>query len=271
MVDFTASGNKIRGGIPQSFFTLIRLQFLNLHNNQLTLTPEITNANSIISVLSLGNNLFEGTIPESLSLLYGLVKLNLGHNMLDGTIPRSFYLLTNLESLKLESNMLTGTIPALNQTRLTSVDLSQNYLTMGSLREVPLSTFSPNALAMDVNLQSNCLVFSNPSKPSQNVTATHCGGEQVCQSSYCLLHNHNLFDLNMSLSIRVGPTARPTSKPTAPTAAPTSSAADIRQAAAAMAEGLELFAMAKAIPSLQIDNFSTYAELCVYFHYFICH
>ena len=182
LYDFTASGNKILGGIPQGYFTLIRLQFLNLHNNQLTLTPEITSANSIISVLSLGNNLFEGTIPESLSMLNGLVKLNLGHNMFDGTIPSSYYLLTTLESLKLESNMLTGTIPALDQSRLRSIDLSQNYLTMGSLQEVPLSTFSASALAMDIDLRSNCLVFSNPSKPSQNVTATRCGGEQVYQN-----------------------------------------------------------------------------------------
>ena len=73
--------------------------------------------------------------------------------------------------------MLTGTIPVLDQTRLTTIELYQNYLTMGSLKEVPLSTFSLNALAMNINLQSNCLVFTNPSKPSQNATATHCDGE----------------------------------------------------------------------------------------------
>ena len=74
----------------------------------------------------------------------------------------------------------------------------------------------------------------------------------------------------MSLSIRAGPTARPTSKPTAPTAAPSISAAEIRQAAAAMAVGLEFFAMAKAIPGLQTLD-GTYVELCVYFHYFTSH
>ena len=58
------------------------------------------------------------------------------------------------------------------------------------------------------------------------------------------------------------------------TAAPSSSAADIRQAAAARAEGLELFAMAKAIPRLQNSDGAPF-KFCFHLHhhlyYFTCH
>ena len=66
------------------------------------------------------------------------------------------------------------------------------------------------------------------------------------------------------------PIATPTMRPTA---APLTSAAQIQQAAAAMAEGLELFAMAKAIPGLQtLDGASFKLRFLLHHHlYFTCH
>ena len=181
-------GNEISGTIPQSFFSKPKMQVLDLSNNQLTGSiPPITSVNSQLLQIFLGNNFLEGRIPESLGMLTGLQTLYLSDNRFAGTIPSTLRRLSRLGSLSLRNNQLSGTIPVLDQSSLRSIDLSVNYLTMGSLKEVPLSTFSLDAniteYEMDIDLQSNCLVFSNPSKPSQNVNATHCGGEQVYQNS----------------------------------------------------------------------------------------
>jgi hypothetical protein len=67
-----------------------------------------------------------------------------------------------------------------------------------------------------------------------------------------------------------GPSATPTIRPTeAPSRAPSHSAANVLQAAAAVAEGLELFAMAKAIPRLQKFSSASF-KLCLHLYYFTC-
>ena len=186
--DFNVNGNKLSGTIPQSFFNMLKLTSLDLNNNQLTGSiPPILSIKESFQVLMLHNNLLEGTIPESLSMLTGLRTLKLNDNLFVGTIPRFLGLLTRLNMLHLQNNQLSGTVPVLDQSYLHDIDLSVNYLTMGSLKEVPLSTFS-----YDVNkynllvLKFNCLVFRNPSKPSQNVDATHCRGERVLPNRCCL-------------------------------------------------------------------------------------
>ena len=186
MTDFYVNGNMISGTIPQCFFNIPVMRYLSLDNNQLTGSiPPITS--SVLDRLKLNNNRLKGTIPESLSMLTGLATLNLGHNTIDGTIPSTLRRLTNLQLLNIENNQLSGTIPVLNQRSLQDIDLSQNYLTMGSLEAVPLSTFSPNSpYSKFIVLKSNCLVFRNPGKPSENVDATHCRGERVLPNRYCL-------------------------------------------------------------------------------------
>ena len=210
MTKFYVNGNKISGTIPQSFFNMPKLQVLNLYDNHLRGSiPPITSVNSRLMALSLDDKRLEDGIPESLNKMKGfqsltfsqsafngttssdlsdvnsLIDLYLDSNSLTGTIPSTLRLLSNLRTLHLDNNKLSGTIPVLDQSSLMFIDLSVNYLTMGSLQEVPLSTFSPSALAMDIDLQSNCLVFRNPSKPSQDVTATLCRGEKVCQNNCC--------------------------------------------------------------------------------------
>ena len=185
MTTFQINGNKISGTIPQSFFDLPKMQYLDLNNNQLTGSiPPFTSLNTQLEYLLLNNNRLEGTIPESLSMLNIVYQLFLGRNSLVGTIPRFLGLLTSLDSLDLQNNLLTGTIPVLDQTSLCNVDFSVNYLTMGSLEEIPLSTFSTTAIDSNIALQSNCLVFRNFVKPSQNVDATHCRGVRVLPNPY---------------------------------------------------------------------------------------
>jgi Leucine-rich repeat (LRR) protein len=184
------------------------MQYLHLNDNRLTGSiPPITSVNKRLTILSLSNNRLVGRIPESLSMIKGLTWLNLGQNTFDGTIPSALghlaslghltlnsnsltgtipstlRRLSNLNILVLDDNMLTGTIPVLDQPSLKEINLSENYLTMGSLEEVPMSTFSASAPPFKIDLRSNCLVFRNPSRPSQNADATNCRGERVLQLS----------------------------------------------------------------------------------------
>ena len=184
LTSIRANGNKIYGSLPRSFVNLPKMVTLDLQDNRLTGSiPPITSSKLPLSFLNLNDNGLEGSIPESLSTLTGLVMLNLGQNTIDGTIPSTLRRLANLASLKLQSNLLSGAIPALDQITLQDIDLSDNYLTMGSLKEVPLSTFSPNA---KINIKYNCLVYRVPGKPSQNVYATHCRGERIPHNACCL-------------------------------------------------------------------------------------
>jgi Leucine-rich repeat (LRR) protein len=209
MIHFFGGSNIISGSIPQSFFSMPKMLNLYLDDNQLTGSiPPITSVNPVLATLSLSNNSLVGRIPESLSMMKGLETvflrensiggtipkalgqlaslqyLSLNSNSLTGTIPSTLRRLSSLRLLYLERNMLTGTIPVLDQPSLQVINLSGNYLTMGSLEEVPMSTFSSSALALYINLHLNCLVFRNPSNPSQDADATHCGGERVLQISY---------------------------------------------------------------------------------------
>ena len=222
MSTFLAHDNKLYSSIPQSLFRLPKMVNLRLSNNQLTGSiPSISSVNTQLTSLSLNNNRLVGKIPESLSMMKGLDFLNLGQNTFDGTIPKALSQLTSLhyhylnsnsltgtipsslrrisklKTLHLASNMLTGTIPVLDQSTLQDINLSDNFLTMGSLEEVPLSTFSTSALASaDIDLRSNCLVFRNPKKPSQDADATHCGGKQALRNSCC--HCNNIMKVGLT-------------------------------------------------------------------------
>ena len=172
MRTFYISDNLIFGDILRSYFNMQSLSYLYLNNNQLTgLIPPITSVNSRLAELRLSDNGLEGRIPEGFGMMRALTLLDLGQNALEGTIPSILNRLSNLGSLYLDSNLLTVTIPVLNQNSLQHVILIINYLTMGSLKEVPVTTFSPSARTY---LHTNCLVFRHPRKPFQNVDATHC-------------------------------------------------------------------------------------------------
>ena len=212
MTQFHMNGNKISGTIPQSFFNMPKMQLLNLYDNRLTGSiPLITSVNSRLMALSLNDkHLEEGGIPKSLSVMKrfqsltfsqnafngttssevsdvkSLIDLYLDSNSLSGSIPSTLRLLSKLKMLYLSNNLLSGTIPVLDQSSLRSVILSVNYLTMGSLEAVPLSTFSASAQSANIALKSNCLVFRNPSNPSQDVDATHCKGERALLNRCCL-------------------------------------------------------------------------------------
>ena len=161
MTTFSLANNAIGGIVPPTLFAL-----------------PVTTVTSLTSLtrVDLSRNRLTGTIPIGLSTRPDLAVLNLGSNRLTGTIPRAVGNIALLTSLSLDNNQLRGTIPQLGL-MLTTIVLNNNRLTMGSLTSVPRSTFSVNAI--DINVKNNCLVFRNPAAPSQNANATNCKGNSI--------------------------------------------------------------------------------------------
>ncbi|GLU15463.1 hypothetical protein SLE2022_319490 [Rubroshorea leprosula] len=94
------------------------------------LKMELPKIITILAVIDLSNNKFEGEIPKVIGTLCSLQGLNLSHNRLNGHIPQAIGNLANLEWLDLSSNYLVGEIPGelLNLTWLSILNLSNNQL-----------------------------------------------------------------------------------------------------------------------------------------------
>ena len=183
------SRNELIGTIPSSLGSLTSLGYLQLEYNKLsgTIPSSLCSSRLPLLKLDLGNNQLRGAIPSSLGSLPRLVDLRLHNNKLSGTIPSSLGRLTKLYHMMLHNNNLSGTIPILDLKYVDWITLNDNYLTMGSLAEVPPSTFSVKTLQSGfIKLLNNCLKFRNPYQSYQNADATHCKGElptNILQSS----------------------------------------------------------------------------------------
>ena len=182
-VDYLSfAANKLTGTIPSILGSLSKLYFLNFSNNQLRgAIPSTLGGLAHLVSLFLSSNQLTGTIPSILGSLAHLNGLTLSRNQLSGTIPSTLGSLSKLSGLFLHSNQLSGTIPLLNQPSLRNIYLNTNYLTMGSLAEVPLSTFSATSLSSSgvIVLRNNCLKFRHPNDINLNVDPTRCTGEQA--------------------------------------------------------------------------------------------
>ncbi|GMN27692.1 hypothetical protein TIFTF001_001762 [Ficus carica] len=92
------------------------LQLLDLSNNLLswiTLPKCLENPNNLLSVLSIKNNSFHGTIPQMCLTDRSLLKMiDLGYNQLEGRIPRSLANCQMLESLNLGNNQIRDVFPS---------------------------------------------------------------------------------------------------------------------------------------------------------------
>ena len=174
--------NKLTGPIPSSLGNLAKLESMEIQFNKLTGSlPSSLACLSNLKELVLFVNQLSGSIPSSVGLLTNLIRLQLTQNKLGGTIPSSLNNLVQLKGLYLNDNQLIGTIPLLNQPSLISFTAGTNYLTMGSLSEIPSSTFGENLLGNYLSLGTNCLKFTHPYVPeyySVDVDAIRCLGEQ---------------------------------------------------------------------------------------------
>lgn len=103
--------NDLSGKLPDSLFSLKKLNYLHLGTNIITgtIAPEIGNLIEL-KTLYLYRNRFNGKIPSSIGNLRKLEWFSLNYNQLVGEIPESVYDLTNLKLIGLGNNLLTGEI-----------------------------------------------------------------------------------------------------------------------------------------------------------------
>jgi Leucine-rich repeat (LRR) protein len=124
------SCNSLSGSIPPSLSQLKRLSNMNLQGNNLngTIPDNIQNLEDLIE-LQLGQNQLRGRIPVMPRKLQ--ISLNLSYNLFEGSIPTTLSELDRLEVLDLSNNNFSGEIPNFlsRLMSLTQLILSNNQLT----------------------------------------------------------------------------------------------------------------------------------------------
>jgi len=108
-----ASNNKLTGEISSSICKLRFLRVLDLSNNSLSGSTPLClgNFSSMLSVLHLGMNNLQGTIPSTFLKDNSLEYLNLNGNELEGKISPSVINCTMLEVLDLGNNKIEDAFP----------------------------------------------------------------------------------------------------------------------------------------------------------------
>ncbi|XP_016745634.2 receptor-like protein EIX2 [Gossypium hirsutum] len=104
--------NHLNSSIPNSLYSLNRLQFLSLSGNQLqgTISSAIGNLSSVTH-LYLSENQLNGQIPLSIGELSSLKLFDVSKNQLNGQIPLSIRQLSSLKLFDVSENQLHGTFP----------------------------------------------------------------------------------------------------------------------------------------------------------------
>ncbi|KAL0419351.1 UNVERIFIED_CONTAM: Receptor-like protein 6 [Sesamum radiatum] len=186
IVELDLSGNRLEGQIPESFFTLERLELLYLSHNFFNGTVQLEKFQRLqyLRSLELSHNFFNGTVQlEKFQRLQYLRSLELSHNFFNGIVQlEKFQRLQYLRSLDLSYNNLSvdtsitntslSTFPQLswlglascnlhkfpdliNQHELMFLDLSNNWI----IGEVPNWIWEiGNGTLYSLNLSSNLLV-----------------------------------------------------------------------------------------------------------------
>ncbi|KAF8028447.1 hypothetical protein BT93_E1148 [Corymbia citriodora subsp. variegata] len=149
---------------------------------------------TILMVIDLSCNKFEGFIPKLIGDLKSLRMLNLSHNFLTSSIPPSLANLTVLESLDLSLNNLVGKIPQqlASLTFLEVFNVSHNQLLGPIPRGTQFDTFGSNSFAMNEGLCGSPL----PNK------CTNVDNAQPPPSFFKVDHEEeSLFDLDWKIML----------------------------------------------------------------------
>ncbi|EEC80067.1 hypothetical protein OsI_21783 [Oryza sativa Indica Group] len=122
--------NSFSGRIPSTLGNLGMLELLVLSSNNFTGQVPVELFNSTAVSVDLSYNNLEGSIPQEISNLKGLIEFYAQWNKLSGEIPSTIGECQLLQNLHLQNNILNGTIPSsLGQLQgLENLDLSNNNL-----------------------------------------------------------------------------------------------------------------------------------------------
>ncbi|KAF5472278.1 hypothetical protein F2P56_009012 [Juglans regia] len=104
--------NMLYGRLSTHMFDhLPNLQYLSIYHNQLSgELPKIGNS-TMLTVLYLSDNNFEGRLPQEIGNLTMLTELYLSYNNFEGLIPNQIGNLQNLEAFEIGVNGVFGSIP----------------------------------------------------------------------------------------------------------------------------------------------------------------
>ncbi|KAJ4763380.1 receptor-like protein kinase 2 [Rhynchospora pubera] len=183
------SNNLFSGGVPVEIGTMCSsLTMLEFAGNQIngTIPESIGQLIGLIS-LDLSRNQISGQLPISISNLRNLKRLLLSHNFLTGSIPSNLSALQSLEVLDLSSNSLSGEIPGnlINLHNLSTLLLNNNKISgkipngFASLPALKNFNVSFNNLSGPVPSNASAIscsaVMGNPNLQSCQVTVYLCG------------------------------------------------------------------------------------------------
>lgn len=128
---------KLTGQIPDSVYSLLNLQVLDLAGN--SFEGEISSAIgnlTALQLLSLGSNGLTGSIPSEIGNLTQLQTLDISDNELRGLVPDMFANMEALTEIHIEDNKLRGLIPDSLKAKYDSGTLvyaQNNYMTGSNL------------------------------------------------------------------------------------------------------------------------------------------
>ncbi|XP_015688457.1 tyrosine-sulfated glycopeptide receptor 1-like [Oryza brachyantha] len=150
-----AGHNNLSGTIPDELFNATSLEILSFSSNDLQGTLEGANVAKLgkLATLDLGENNFNGAIPESIGQLKRLEELHLNNNKMFGSIPSTLSNCTNLKTIDLKNNNFSGEIINVNFSNLPNLktlDLLWNNFS-GKIPETIYSCSNLTALRLSLN------------------------------------------------------------------------------------------------------------------------
>ena len=185
VVRLVLSGVGLRGYFSSATLSrLDQLRVLSLENNSLFgPVPDLSPLVNLKS-LFLSRNEFNGAFPPSILSLHRLMILSLSHNNFTGQIPSGITALGRLTSLNLEFNRFNGTLPSLNQSFLTSFNVSVNNLTgvipaTPTLSRFEASSFKSNPGLCGEIINRACASSRSPFFGSSNKTTSSSSSSQA--------------------------------------------------------------------------------------------
>ncbi|XP_071729635.1 receptor-like protein Cf-9 homolog [Rutidosis leptorrhynchoides] len=165
--------NTIQGPFPRSICNMSNLRYLDISNNSFGGVIPSCVGDVIISAvtINLGNNRFQGTIPNVYENCGPLEGLFLNGNQLEGEIPRSLSKCQFLKVLDVGNNHLNGTFPGWlgDLPKLQVLILKSNKLSGPIVTSSTVESLFPSLLVLD--LSYNEFVGQLPKNYFQNFNA----------------------------------------------------------------------------------------------------